>query len=201
MNMTQNTKKNIVESIANTRNVLEKLMTSEANLNQIECVALRCVEAIRKGGKVLLAGNGGSAADAQHIAGEFVSRFAFDRPGLPAFSLVTDSSVMTAIGNDYGYEQLFARQIQAVGAKGDVFIAISTSGRSANILVALKIARNKGLVTVGFTGEEGGEMINLCDYCIRIPSNETPKIQEGHIIVGHIICGIVESQMFSSQSK
>ena len=187
----------VVESIARTRNILEKLMADEVALGEIERVAGCCIVAIRNGGKILLAGNGGSAADAQHIAGEFVSRFAFDRTGLPAFSLVTDSSVMTAIGNDYGYEQLFSRQIQSVGNPGDVFIAISTSGRSPNILAALREAQIKGLVTVGFTGENGGAMLELCDYCVQIPSDRTPKIQEGHIVVGHIVCGIVEQRIFS----
>lgn len=189
----------IIGSIAKTKNVLTKLMEDEVALGEIEKIASCCIDAIRTGRKILLAGNGGSAADAQHIAGEFVSRFAYDRPGLPAFSLVTDSSVMTAIGNDYGYEQLFSRQIQSVGNKGDVFIAISTSGRSPNILAALREARLKGLVTVGFTGEKGGGMLELCDFCLRIPSTDTPKIQEGHIVVGHIVCGIVEQKMFPVQ--
>ncbi len=189
-------KKLIIENIAKTINVLAKLMADEAALGEIEKIAQCCINAMRTGRKILLAGNGGSAADAQHIAGEFVSRFAYDRPGLPAFSLVTDSSVMTAIANDYGYEQLFSRQIQSVGNTGDVFIAISTSGRSLNILAALREARSKGLVTVGFTGESGGAMLELCDFCVKIPSDDTPKIQEGHIVVGHIVCGIVEQQIF-----
>ncbi len=163
---------------------------------ELEKAAHCCVNAIRSGGKVLFAGNGGSAADAQHLAGEIVSRFAFDRPGLPAFSLATDSSVMTAIGNDYGFEHLFGRQIQAVGVKGDVFVGLSTSGQSPNILVALAEARGKGLVTVGFTGESGGKMLDCCDLCIRVPSRETPKIQEGHIVLGHILCGIIERTIF-----
>jgi D-sedoheptulose 7-phosphate isomerase len=186
----------IISEIVESRDVLLKLMEDEAVLDEIERVALCCITTLRNGGKILLAGNGGSAADAQHIAGEFVSRFAYDRPGLAAFSLVTDSSVMTAIGNDYGYEQLFSRQIQSVGNTGDVFIAISTSGRSPNILAALREARIKGLVAVGFAGENGGGMQDLCDFCVRIPSGDTPKIQQGHIVVGHIVCGIVEQQMF-----
>ena len=186
----------IKQEIAKTSDLLSKLVADEALLAEVEKIADGCMAAIRAGKKVLFAGNGGSAADAQHLAAEFVSRFAFDRAGLPAFSLVTDTSVMTAVGNDYGFEHLFSRQIQAVGVAGDVFVGISTSGQSPNILKALTEARGKGLVTVGFTGESGGKMLDLCDFCIRIPSRETPKIQEGHIVIGHILCGIIESSIF-----
>jgi D-sedoheptulose 7-phosphate isomerase len=155
-----------------------------------------CCTALRAGKKILLAGNGGSAADAQHLAGELVSRLNFDRPGLAAFALTTDTSVLTAVGNDYGYEKVFARQIDAVGSVGDVFIAISTSGRSPNILRALEECRRKGIVTIGFTGTPGGVMPDLCDYCVRVPSSVTPKIQEGHIVLGHILCGLIECEMF-----
>jgi len=151
-----------------------------------------CVEALRRGNKILFAGNGGSAADAQHLAGELVSRFNYDRPGLPAFALSTDTSVLTAIGNDYGYERVFARQIEAVGTQGDVFIGISTSGRSPNVINALRTARDKGLITVGFTGRTGGEMPPLCDYCLRVPADATPRIQEGHISLGHALCCLIE---------
>ena len=159
-------------------------------------VAEACIAALRNGNKILFAGNGGSAADAQHLAGELVSRFNYDRPGLPAFSLSTDTSVLTAIGNDYGYERLFARQIEAVGNAGDVFIGISTSGRSPNILNALRTARDKGLVTVGLTGRLGGDMPGLCDHCLRASSDLTPRIQEGHISIGHTICYLIEQQLF-----
>lgn len=186
----------IKQEIAKTSDLLSKLVADEALLAEVEKIADGCMAAIRAGKKVLFAGNGGSAADAQHLAAEFVSRFAFDRAGLPAFSLVTDTSVLTAVGNDYGFEHLFSRQIQAVGVAGDVFVGISTSGQSPNILKALTEARGKGLVTVGFTGESGGKMLDLCDFCIRIPSRETPKIQEGHIVIGHILCGIIESSIF-----
>lgn len=163
----------------------------------IETVARQCVDALSRGNKILLAGNGGSAADAQHIAAEFVSRFSFDRPGLAAFALTTDTSALTAIGNDYGFERLFSRQIDAVGRSGDIFLGMSTSGRSPNILAALRECRARGIVTIGLTGEAGGDMVSLCDYCLRMPSRETSKIQEGHIVVGHIICGLVERTMFS----
>jgi D-sedoheptulose 7-phosphate isomerase len=153
---------------------------------------------LQQGGKILLAGNGGSAADAQHIAGEFVSRFAFDRPGLPAIALTTDTSIITAIGNDYGYEKLFARQVQANGNKGDVFIGYSTSGTSPNILRAFEEARKQGLVCIGLTGDRGGPMLELCDYLLEVPSNDTPKIQEGHLVLGHILCGLVENAIFKA---
>lgn len=144
----------------------------------------------------MIAGNGGSAADAQHLAGEFVSRFYFERPGLPSLALTTDTSILTAIGNDYGYERLFARQIEANGKEGDVFIGISTSGNSDNIIEALKTCREKDITTIGMTGEIGGRMTELCDYCIKVPSQETPRIQESHILIGHIICSIAEESLF-----
>jgi D-sedoheptulose 7-phosphate isomerase len=177
------------------------VMASDAELiGLIGSVAAACVEALGNGRKVLFAGNGGSAADAQHLAAELVSRFAYDRPGLPSFALTTDTSVLTAIGNDYGYEYLFARQLEAVGAGGDVFFGISTSGRSPNVLKALDAARAKGLVTVGMTGHVGGQMPGRCDYLLRVPSSSTPRIQEGHIAIGHAICEIVEAQMFPRSS-
>ncbi len=162
----------------------------------LEAASKACIRSLQSGGKILLAGNGGSAADAQHIAGELVSRFAFDRPGLAAVALTTDTSILTAIGNDYGYERLFARQLQALGRRGDVFIAYSTSGRSPNILRALEAAREAGVVTIGFTGNRGGPMGELCDHLLAVPAAETPKIQEGHLVLGHILCGLIESTLF-----
>jgi D-sedoheptulose 7-phosphate isomerase len=156
------------------------------------------VGALRAGRKVLLAGNGGSAADAQHIAGEFVSRFAFDRPGLAAIALTTDTSILTAIGNDYGYEKLFSRQVQALGARGDVFVGISTSGKSPNVLRAFEEARRIGLVTIGMTGNRGGPMTELCDHLLAVPSADTPRIQEGHIVLAHTLCLLVERAMFAA---
>jgi len=144
-----------------------------------------------------LAGNGGSAADAQHIAAELVSRFHYERPGLAAFALTTDTSALTAIGNDYGYDRIFARQLNAVGAEGDVFIALSTSGRSPNILRGLEEARCKKITAVGLTGSSGGDMPPLCDYCVHVPAVETARIQEGHILLGHILCGLIECELFS----
>jgi D-sedoheptulose 7-phosphate isomerase len=172
-------------------------MSEDAVLHAaIAGVAAACVDALRGGRKILFAGNGGSAADAQHLAGELVSRFNYDRPGLAAFALTTDTSVLTAIGNDYGYERAFARQVEAVGVAGDVFVGISTSGRSPNIVAALQVARAKGLVTVGMTGRGGGRLPELCDHCLRTPSDETPRIQEGHIAMGHTICWLIERAIF-----
>jgi len=174
-----------------------RVMSEDASLHAaIGAVAAACIAALRQGNKILFAGNGGSAADAQHLAGELISRFHYDRPGLPAFSLSTDTSVLTAIGNDYGYENLFARQLEAVGNAGDVFIGISTSGRSPNIVKALQVARAKGVLTVGLTGHGGGQMPALCDHCLRVPSDSTPRIQEGHIAIGHTICMLIEQQIF-----
>lgn len=176
--------------------VKQQLLENSEIMELIKEVALKCVEVYKNGNKTLIAGNGGSAADAQHIAGEFVSRFYFDRPGLASIALTTDTSIMTAIGNDYGYEKLFSRQVQANGVKGDMFIGISTSGNSANVLEALNESNKKGMITVGFTSEKGGKMAEMCDYCIKVPSNETPRVQEAHILIGHIICAVVEEAIF-----
>ena len=175
---------------------LEAMAADQALVEDIAKVARACVTALGNGRKILFAGNGGSAADAQHLAAELVSRFAYDRPGLPAFALTTDTSVLTAIGNDYGYERLFARQIEAVGAPGDVFFGISTSGRSPNVLSALDAARAKGLVTIGMTGRSGGEMASRCDHLLRAHSDATPRIQESHIAIGHAICQLIETALF-----
>ena len=176
--------------------VKNQILQNEALIELIKKVSLEVTNAYKNGFKTLLAGNGGSAADAQHIAGEFVSRFYFDRPGIPSIALTTDTSILTAIGNDYGYDRLFARQVQAQGVKGDVFIGISTSGNSTNIIEALKVCKEKGILSVGLTGEGGGKMAQLCDYCIKVPSNCTPRVQESHIVIGHIICAIVEEEIF-----
>jgi Phosphoheptose isomerase len=164
----------------------------------LEGAARACIVCLSNGGKVLFAGNGGSAADAQHMAGELVSRFALDRPGMAAIALTTDTSIMTAIGNDYGYEQIFARQIQAIGNAGDAFIAYSTSGKSPNIVRALKEARARRLICIGFTGNRRGPMNSLCDYCLEVPSGDTPRIQEGLLLLGHLLCGLVEQAIFGS---
>ena len=173
-----------------------RILDDASLLEDIRRAARTLVDAYRAGNKTLLAGNGGSAADAQHIAGEFVSRFYFDRPGLPSIALTTDTSILTAIGNDYGYKNLFARQVQAQGVRGDVFIGISTSGNSPNIIDALAAGKEKGIASIGLTGQGGGAMAGLCDICLRVPSDETPRIQESHILIGHILCCLVEDAIF-----
>ncbi len=187
----------IAAQIAEAQRIMAGMLADEALVGRVGAAAAECVACLKRGGKILLAGNGGSAADAQHIAGEFVSRFAFDRDGLPAIALTTDTSVLTAIGNDYGYEKLFARQVKALGARGDVFIAYSTSGRSPNVLRALETARERGLTCIGLTGNRGGPMRELCHHLLEVPSADTPKIQEGHLVLGHILCGIVEQALFT----
>jgi D-sedoheptulose 7-phosphate isomerase len=159
--------------------------------------AKKTAEALRRGHKLLVAGNGGSAADAQHVVAEFVSRLVKDRPALPAIALTTDSSILTGIGNDYGYECVFSRQIEALGQPGDVFLAISTSGNSPNIVRALELAQATGLLTIGLTGESGGRMPKLCDYCLRMPSPVTMHIQEAHLALEHTFCLLVEQIYFA----
>ncbi len=163
----------------------------------LRAIADAITRAFRNGGKVLIAGNGGSAADAQHIAGEFLSRFNFDRNPLPAIALTTDTSVLTAIGNDYGFEHAFERQVRGLGRAGDVLIAISTSGRSPNVLRALEAARAIGMTTVGFTGDGTRDMAAYCDHCLAAPSAETPLIQQIHIVAAHAICALVERELFA----
>jgi len=164
----------------------------------IYAIADSLAQAFRSGGKLMLAGNGGSAADAQHIAGEFLSRLNFDRNPLPAIALAGDVSVLTAIGNDYGYEQTFARQVRGLGRPGDALIAISTSGRSPNVLAALQAAREIGLITVGFSGEGERAMAAYCDLYLAAPAAETALIQQIHIVAAHAICGLVERTLFGS---
>ena len=191
----------ILRDINESISVKQKILKDAALVKLLRQVADECIAAYRRDNRVLLAGNGGSAADAQHIAAEFVSRYAFDRPGLAAIAFTTDTSMLTAIGNDYGYEQIFRRQLEANGRQGDIFIGISTSGNSANILAALQRSRELGIVTVGLTGQGGVKMQAFCDYCIQVPSMSTPRIQESHIMLGHIICGIVEDTLFGGQEN
>lgn len=183
----------IRESIA----TKQRLLADGELLQCLKDSAAKCADTLRSGGKVLTAGNGGSAADAQHIAGELVSRFHFDRPPTAGIALTTDSSVLTAIGNDYGYEQLFARQVAALGRRDDVFIAISTSGNSPNILTALKQARQLGVYCIGLSGQGGGKMKPLCDALLCVPSDETPRIQEAHGLIAHILCAQIEALLFA----
>jgi len=176
------------------RAVLDRI---EAELaGQIARIAVRLVETMKIGNKLLIMGNGGSAADAQHFAAEIVGRFKMERPALPAIALSTDTSIITAIGNDYGFERIFSRQVEALAAPGDALIAISTSGNSANILQALLTGRQAGCSAIGLLGKDGGTIREFCDLPLIIPSNETPRIQEGHITVIHILCDLIEQTLF-----
>ena len=177
---------------------LSKMSSDTQLMSEVTNIADECVSRLQKGKKLLFAGNGGSAADCQHMAGEYVSRFLFNRDGLPAIALTTDSSILTAIGNDYGFENLFSRQVEALGASGDLLFCYSTSGNSENILKAIKTAKKMNICVVGMTGFSKGKMDDMCDYLIQIPSEHTPHIQEGHLIAGHAICGAVEQQIFKN---
>jgi D-sedoheptulose 7-phosphate isomerase len=169
-----------------------KQQVIEGHLSTINDIANLLIESLRAGNKVLFFGNGGSAADSQHIAGELVGKFRRVRKAMPAIALTTDTSILTSIGNDFGYDYVFARQIEGLGQPGDVAIGISTSGNSPNVLRALQVARDIGMATVGFTGESGGHMQDYVDICFNAPSDSTPRIQEVHITAGHIICEMVE---------
>ena len=186
----------VLEYLVRSREVVQAAIDDPAFAAAIGDIVEVTASALDKGRKLLLAGNGGSAADAQHLAGEMLSRLYYDRAPAAAIALTTDTSVLTAIGNDYGYERLFERQILGLGCPGDVFFAISTSGRSPNILRAIDAARQRRIVTVGFTGRTGGEMASRCDICLHAPSDSTPLIQQIHITAGHIICGLVEERLF-----
>ncbi len=186
----------IKSTIQDSVDVKQEILGSEEILSDIQKVADICLAAYRSGKKMLLAGNGGSAGDAQHIAAELVARFEFDRPGLPALALTTDTSMITAIGNDYGYDHVFARQLEANAVAGDVFIGISTSGNSKNVLQAMDSAQKLGVTCIGLCGA-GGKIKDVAEHSIAVPSTCTARIQESHILIGHILCGIIESALFS----
>lgn len=189
----------IIESIRQSIEVKQAIISNSLLVSEIRKVSVACITAYSRGNKVLLCGNGGSAADAQHIAAEFSGRFYYDRAPLAAEALHTNTSFLTAVANDYSYEDVYSRALLASGKNGDVLIGLSTSGNSPNVLNALKTAKELGIVTIGFTGESGGKMKELCDYLINIPSTDTPRIQESHILVGHIICELVESALFPKE--
>ncbi|MBU3940010.1 D-sedoheptulose 7-phosphate isomerase [bacterium] len=187
----------IKDQIKKSYETKQDIYKNEALLDTIVEVARECVKLYRGFNKTILAGNGGSAADAQHIAAELVGRYGFDRPSIPSLALTTDTSNLTAIGNDYGYDKVFSRQLEGMGQSGDIFIGISTSGNSLNIINAFHSAKNKGIMTVALVGRDGGEMAKMADYAIIIPSNSTPRIQESHILIGHILCDIIEKEIFA----
>lgn len=189
--------KDYIKSQIKTSYELKKSIYDNNELTEcIIKIATVIVNCIKNGGKILIAGNGGSAGDAQHFAGEFINRFYFDRPGLPCIALTTDTSVLTAIGNDYSFDKIFSKQVEALGKKEDIFIGISTSGNSTDIIEAMKLCKEKGILNIGLTGGKIGKMDNLCDYIYKVPSDETPRIQEAHLMVEHIICAIVEKSIF-----
>lgn len=187
---------NISAGIAASIRMKEALLADSDTLVRIQRVAEACVFAYRQGGKVLFCGNGGSAADAQHLAAELSGRFYYDRPPLYAEALHVNSSYLTAVGNDYGYDETYSRMVHAMGRPGDVLVAISTSGNSPNVVRAVEAANTLGLVTVGFTGAGGGLLAQRCSYLLAMPSTDTPRIQEAHILVGHLICEWIEAEMF-----
>ena len=180
--------------------VKQSLLKDEAMLQTVSVIADAITQALRNGNRVYLCGNGGSAADAQHLAAEFSGRFYTDRKALPAEALHCNSSYLTAVANDYSYDVVYARLIEGIANKGDVLIGLSTSGNSGNIVKAFEVARTKGIITVGFTGASGGVMHSVSDYLLNVPSTDTPRIQESHIMLGHIICQLVEEQYFAQEA-
>lgn len=186
----------IINQINDSAATKKALVENDALVNLLVEVAQACVEVYRKGKKILIAGNGGSAADAQHFAAELVGRYGFDRPSLPSIALTTDTSNLTAIGNDYGYEYVFSRQLEGLGQEGDLFIGISTSGNSQNVINAFISAKDRGITTVALVGRDGGKMAAMADYAIVVPSNATPRIQESHLLIEHMICDIIEKEIF-----
>jgi D-sedoheptulose 7-phosphate isomerase len=186
----------IKREVAASAETKQKILNDEGFIAKIAEVAEACMKVYRSSKKTMLAGNGGSAADAQHIAAELVGRYGFDRPSIPSLALTTDSSNLTAIGNDYGYDKVFSRQVEGMGQEGDLFIGISTSGNSQNIITAFESAKAKGITTVALTGRDGGKMAQMADYALIVPSNATPRIQESHILIGHILCDIIEKELF-----
>ena len=185
----------IKRQVRESARVKEAFLEDERSMETLDAIASLLVQTYRKGGKSLWAGNGGSAADAQHMAAELVNKFRLNRSGLPAMALTVDTSILTAIGNDYGYDQVFSRQIVALGRPGDVFVGISTSGNSENLVKALDACREKGLVSVAVVGEKPCRM-DAYDYALHVPSSDTPRIQECQTLVGHILCEIVEQELF-----
>lgn len=191
----------IIAEFTKTHELFDKILRDEKLHKDMIEVSKACILALENGKKIMFCGNGGSAADSQHLAAELVSKLSYDRPALNAIALSVDTSALTAIGNDYGYLYSFSRQVDAVGNEGDVLVGISTSGRSKNVVEAIKSAQAKKIVTVGFLGQDGRDIGEMADYQINIPSNETPKIQEGHIAAGHIICALIEDHFFGKTHK
>lgn len=186
--------KSIISASIDTK---QKTLADEKIINTVATCVDLIVNAFKSGNKVLFCGNGGSAADAQHLAAEFSGRFYTDRDALPAEALHCNTSYLTAVANDYSYDVIYSRLVKGIGNKGDVLIGLSTSGNSKNIIAAFEVAKEKGMITIGFTGESGGKMKNISDHLLNVPSNDTPRIQESHIMLGHIICQLVEEKYFA----
>lgn len=191
---------NTIKDIINASvSVKQQLLTDEKILSTVNTLVDVITDAFKNGNKVLFCGNGGSAADAQHLAAEFSGRFYIDRDALPAEALHVNTSYLTAVGNDYSYDVIYARLIKGLGQKGDVLVGLSTSGNSKNVVLAFEEAKRKGMITVGFTGATGGKMKDVSDYLLNVPSTDTPRIQESHILLGHIICQLVEEKYFNGK--
>jgi D-sedoheptulose 7-phosphate isomerase len=197
MRQMQSVEQLVVRNIQGSVDVKTALLQDHSFRQLLVTVGLKIAQAIRDGHKVFFLGNGGSAADAQHLAAELTGRYLRDRPGLPGIALTVNTSSITAIANDFSYDSVFGRQLEALSAEGDVVIGISTSGGSANVVNALRVGRERGLLTVAMTGRTGGKLKNIVDYCICIPSDETPRVQESHILAGHILCEIIEEELFN----
>ncbi|MDR2085250.1 MAG: SIS domain-containing protein [Bacteroidales bacterium] len=194
-------KNRVVEVLKQSIEVKDKILNDSKFIDEIAEIAQVIVDTYKLGGKVLIAGNGGSAADAQHIAAELSGKFYFDREPLDAEALHVNTSYLTAVANDYCYNDIYSRAVKAKAKNGDVFIAISTSGNSQNLINALEYCNKNEIITIGFTGENGGKMKELCKYILRVPSNDTPRIQEAHITLGHILCELIETALFGNENK
>ncbi len=194
MRVASDTLQQVIERVRESIQVKESILEDGQLLKLVQEVACLCVSALGSGGKLMLFGNGGSAADAQHLAAELTGKYLRERRALPAIALSTNTSCLTAIGNDYSYDEVFSRQIEGIGNRGDIAIGISTSGNSRNVLRAFNSARERGIITVGLTGRSGGRLRDEADYCLCVPSDQTPRIQEAHILLGHILCEIIEEK-------
>jgi D-sedoheptulose 7-phosphate isomerase len=192
----QRTDQRIVSSIQESFSLKEAMLNDRELIETIAAAGSELIRSLRSGRKVFFFGNGGSAADSQHLAAELVGRFQKERRALPAIALVMNTSTLTAVGNDYSYESVFARQLEALGMEGDVAVAISTSGKSPNVIAAARAAKKMGVVTIGMTGLDGGDLAATVGYCIRVPSEKTARIQEAHILIGHILCEVIEEGLF-----
>jgi D-sedoheptulose 7-phosphate isomerase len=186
----------ILTAIGQSASVKQLIQADEVLLETISTVAVRCTDALSRGNKIMFCGNGGSAADAQHLAAELSGRFYYDRPPLAAVALTVNTSFLTAVANDYSFDEVFARMVKSIGNQGDVLIGLTTSGNSENVIRAMQLAQVMNILAIGLTGKDGGKIAASSDYLIRVPSTDTPRIQESHILIGHILCEIIEKSMF-----